>query len=65
MSPQPIEPGAHLHVRQLSVVSAGQQLVRDVSLHIPAGGVLTLLGESGSGKSLLAQAIMGNLPASR
>nr|GEU28674.1 hypothetical protein [Tanacetum cinerariifolium] len=38
-------------------------LVRAIDLHIPAGGTLTLLGESGSGKSLLAQAIMGNLPA--
>ncbi|MET0322034.1 MAG: ATP-binding cassette domain-containing protein [Duganella sp.] len=56
-------PGAHLAVRGLSVGAAGQQLVRAIDLHIPAGGTLTLLGESGSGKSLLAQAIMGNLPA--
>jgi peptide/nickel transport system ATP-binding protein len=55
---------AHLAVRALSVGAAGHALVRAVDLHIPAGGVLTLLGESGSGKSLLAQAIMGNLPAS-
>jgi peptide/nickel transport system ATP-binding protein len=55
---------AHLAVRALSVGTAGHALVRAVDLHIPAGGVLTLLGESGSGKSLLAQAIMGNLPAS-
>ena len=55
---------AHLAVRALSVGTAGHALVRDVDLHIAAGGVLTLLGESGSGKSLLAQAIMGNLPSS-
>ncbi|MBV7536826.1 ATP-binding cassette domain-containing protein [Duganella sp. sic0402] len=54
---------AHLGVRNVSISAGTQVLVRDISLHIPAGGVLTLLGESGSGKSLLAQAIMGNLPA--
>lgn len=54
----------HLSVRQLSIHAGQQTLVDNITLHIPAGGVLTLLGESGSGKSLLAQAIMGNLPAS-
>lgn len=55
---------AHLVVQALTVGAAGQALVRGIDLQIAAGGVLTLLGESGSGKSLLAQAIMGNLPAS-
>ena len=60
----PIKPAAvHLDVRGLSIGAPGTHLVRDVSLRIAAGGSLTLLGESGSGKSLLAQAIMGNLPA--
>ena len=52
-----------LDIDQLCVFSSTQRLVHDVSLRIPAGGALTLLGESGSGKSLLAQAVMGNLPA--
>jgi len=52
-----------LDIDRLCVFSSMQQLVHDISLRIPAGGSLTLLGESGSGKSLLAQAIMGNLPA--
>ena len=47
----------------LSVLHGERALVREVSFTVPSGGVLTLLGESGSGKSLLAQAIMGNLPA--
>jgi peptide/nickel transport system ATP-binding protein len=51
-----------LDLRQLSVFQNDQQLVHDISLQIPAGTALTLLGESGSGKSLLAQAIMGKLP---
>ncbi|KQQ45140.1 ABC transporter ATP-binding protein [Duganella sp. Leaf126] len=50
-------------VHGLSVGAAGHTLVHATDLHIPAGGALTLLGESGSGKSLLAQAIMGNLPS--
>ena len=52
-----------LAVERLAVLHGERALVRDISFTIPAGGVLTLLGESGSGKSLLAQAIMGNLPA--
>lgn len=53
-----------LAVENLAVLHGEQALVRGVSFAIPPGGVLTLLGESGSGKSLLAQAIMGNLPSS-
>lgn len=53
-----------LRVEDLTVWHGQQPLVGGVSFAVPAGGVLSLLGESGSGKSLLAQAIMGNLPAS-
>jgi len=53
-----------LAVEGLAVFHGDTALVRDVSFAIAPGGVLTLLGESGSGKSLLAQAIMGNLPSS-
>lgn len=51
-----------LEVEGLSILHGERPLVRDIAFTIPAGGVFTLLGESGSGKSLLAQAIMGNLP---
>ncbi|QJE01592.1 ABC transporter ATP-binding protein [Massilia forsythiae] len=54
---------AALAVERLAVLHGDRTLVREVSFAIAPGGVLTLLGESGSGKSLLAQAIMGNLPA--
>jgi peptide/nickel transport system ATP-binding protein len=40
----------------------GVRLVNDVSLSIRTGEVLTLIGETGSGKSLIAQAIFGLLP---
>lgn len=52
-----------MEVRDLSVTTAdGTLLVWPISFTIEAGVPLTLLGETGSGKSLLAQALMGNLP---
>lgn len=52
-----------LAVNGLSVRVGTNFLLRDVSFALRAGEALTLLGESGAGKSLLAQAVMGNLPA--
>ncbi len=52
-----------LEVASLSVTSSdGDLLVRDVSFSVTAGERLGLIGESGSGKSLTAFAIMGLLP---
>jgi peptide/nickel transport system ATP-binding protein len=51
-----------LSVSGLGVASAAGLVVTDVSLSLQPGRPLTLLGESGSGKSLVAQAIMGTLP---
>lgn len=45
-------------------VKAGElMLVEPISLQLDKAQVLVILGETGSGKSLLAQAIMGALPA--
>jgi peptide/nickel transport system ATP-binding protein len=52
-----------LEVRNLNVWTGSTALVRDVSFRLDPSQALTLLGETGSGKSLLAQAIMGNLSA--
>lgn len=41
---------------------AGRTLLQGCSFALRAGERLTLVGESGAGKSLLAQAIMGTLP---
>ena len=39
-----------------------KELVHGVSLHISCGESLTLIGETGSGKTLIAQSVMGVLP---
>ncbi|TCV71974.1 ATP-binding cassette domain-containing protein [Neorhizobium sp. S3-V5DH] len=51
-----------LSVSDLSVHSQSGPIVSGISLAVGRGRPLTLLGESGSGKSLVAQAIMGTLP---
>lgn len=48
---------------QVRVQSTGLNLLQSLSFELRAGQRLTLMGESGSGKSILAQAIMGTLPA--
>ncbi len=54
---------ACLELDGLAVVdtASGMRLVQGASLRVASGGALSLLGESGSGKSLLAHAIMGTL----
>lgn len=52
-----------LAVRGLSVHDdRGRTLVNAVDLALPASGALTVIGETGSGKSLVAQAMFGLLP---
>lgn len=47
---------------QITVTAGTERLVEPVSLTLPPGQAVTILGESGSGKSLLAQALLGTLP---
>jgi peptide/nickel transport system ATP-binding protein len=51
-----------LDVRGLSVSVGGVPAVREVSFTLPRGGRTGLIGESGSGKTLTALAVMGLLP---
>lgn len=56
-----------LNIRNLSVTFTGRgaaiRAVSDVSLSVKAGRVLTILGESGSGKSVMLNSILRLLPA--
>lgn len=53
-----------LKLTHLSISTpSGELLIRDLSLEIAAGEIVTLMGKSGSGKSTLLNAIAGHLPA--
>ncbi len=54
--------GALLEIDGLTISTGGKVLVRDLSLIIAPGERLGVIGESGSGKSLTALAVMGLLP---
>ncbi|MFV3131018.1 ABC transporter ATP-binding protein [Niveispirillum sp. KHB5.9] len=49
----------HFEVRGLRVTAGDTVIVDDVGFAIPRGGVLALIGESGSGKTTIAMALMG------
>lgn len=52
-----------LRTKALEIRTAGAQLVEPLSISLFPGQVLTIIGETGSGKSLFAQGVVGNLPA--
>ena len=54
---------AVIDIRNLSARSAAGPILRDVSLQVKAGEVMALVGESGAGKSTIAKAVLGILPA--
>lgn len=53
-----------LHATDIAVYDGANRLLDPVSITLEPGEPLIILGETGSGKSLLAQAIMGTLPGS-
>jgi len=50
---------AELAVNDLALRLAGNEILKAVSLTVPAGRVLALLGPSGSGKTTLLRAVAG------
>ncbi len=66
---RPSDPGAHvdpppiLSVKDLQVAYGPTQVIFDVSLDVPEGGLCCLMGRNGVGKSTLLQTIVGLLPA--
>jgi len=52
-----------LIVDSLTVTHKGKTLIGPVSFSVAAGQSLVIMGETGAGKSLIAQAIMGALPS--
>ncbi len=51
-----------LSVRDLHAGYGNKSVLRGVSLDVPRGGIVTLLGANGAGKSTLLKAIVGLLP---
>lgn len=52
-----------LQVRELSVRLGARTILQDISFDLPAGTRLGVIGASGSGKSMLALALLGLTPA--
>ncbi|MBI5861417.1 MAG: ATP-binding cassette domain-containing protein [Rugosibacter sp.] len=53
---------AALEVRSLNVAIDRIPILRDVSLEVPAGKMVGLIGRNGAGKTTLMRAIMGLMP---
>lgn len=54
-----------VEVRHAAAGYDGREVLRDVSLGVPAGDVVAVLGANGSGKSTLIRAILGLVPLRR
>jgi peptide/nickel transport system ATP-binding protein len=52
-----------LRVEDLTVAHHGQRVLGPLSMTLPAGGRLAVIGQSGSGKTTLAMAVAGLTPA--
>jgi len=53
-----------LRIENLNVSIAAMQILRGVSLEVPSGSMIGLIGRNGAGKTTLMKAVMGLLKAS-
>jgi len=56
---------AVLEIDRLTVSIASMQILRDVSLEVPAGSMTGLIGRNGAGKTTVMKSVMGLLKAAR
>ena len=55
--------GLHcIKVKNLGVTLGGQEILRDINLHIHCGSLNVIIGRNGAGKSTLIRAILGDIP---
>ncbi len=55
----PSPAGVDIRMEGVSVVAAGQTILADVDLHLPAGSRVAVVGSSGAGKSSLVGLLLG------
>lgn len=55
--------GLHcIKVNHLGVTLGGQEILRDINIHIHCGSLNAIIGRNGAGKSTLIRAILGDIP---
>lgn len=50
-----------VEIKNLSVTLGGTKVLKDISISLPKGGIIGLLGPTGSGKTTLIRSIVGRL----
>jgi ABC-type multidrug transport system fused ATPase/permease subunit len=59
----PSDPGTAVEARSLGLEIEGRKLLEDISFSVQPGKTLAIVGAVGSGKTLLLEALLGELPS--